>query len=319
MLTKFLNPKNDAAFKKIFGTHQNQEILIHFLNDMLVFKEGNPITSIVFLKTVQDPDVASRKTSIVDVLCADAVGNQYIVEMQVAEREDFVKRAQYYAAKAYSSQLNMAGEYGSLREIIFLAITNFIMFPNKKEYKSDHIVLDKYTYEHDLKDFSFTFLELPKFNKTKTELSSMIDKWAFFFKYAEETITADLKEIIGDDIIIKKAYEELCKFNWSEEELFVYEAVLKRDLDYNGMLAFDLAKNKAKAHAEVYAEIHAEGYDQGMVEGKAEGKAEGELHLALNIAIKMLQKDMLIEEIADITGLSIHEINKLRAESITSS
>ena len=36
-LTKFLNPKNDYAFKRIFGRPQNQDILIHFLNDMLGF------------------------------------------------------------------------------------------------------------------------------------------------------------------------------------------------------------------------------------------------------------------------------------------
>ena len=32
MLTKFLDPKNDFAFKKIFGTEKNKDILIHFLD-----------------------------------------------------------------------------------------------------------------------------------------------------------------------------------------------------------------------------------------------------------------------------------------------
>ena len=153
MLSKFLDPKNDVAFKKIFGTEKNQDILIHFLNDMLVFKAGKPITQVTFLKTVQDPEIAAKKTSIVDVMCADDVGNQYIVEMQVAEGDTFIKRAQYYAAKAYSSQLKVAGKYHTLKEIIFLAITNFIMFPKKKEFKSNHVILDKLTNEHDLKDF----------------------------------------------------------------------------------------------------------------------------------------------------------------------
>jgi len=181
MLSKFLDPKNDVAFKKIFGTEKNQDILIHFLNDMLVFKEGKPITKVSFLKTVQDPEIAAKKTSIVDIMCADEVGNQYIVEMQVAEGDGFIKRAQYYAAKAYSSQLKVAGKYHTLKEIIFLAITNFIMFPEKKEFKSDHVILDKITNEHDLKDFSFTFLELAKFKKTKDELTSIIDRWSYFF------------------------------------------------------------------------------------------------------------------------------------------
>ena len=50
MLSKFLDPKNDIAFRKIFGSEKNQDILIHFLNDILVFKEKKPIKEVQFLK-----------------------------------------------------------------------------------------------------------------------------------------------------------------------------------------------------------------------------------------------------------------------------
>jgi len=132
---------------------------------MLVFKERNPIQEVVFLKTIQDPDIAAKKTSIVDILCKDGEGNSYIVEMQVAKTKGFEKRAQYYVSKAYSGQINQGGEYSSLKEVIFLAIADFVMFSNKAQYKSNHIILDKEKHEHDLKDFSFTFLELEKFTK----------------------------------------------------------------------------------------------------------------------------------------------------------
>lgn len=46
MLHKFLDPKNDIAFKKIFGTEKNKDILIHFLNDMITFKERSPIKEV---------------------------------------------------------------------------------------------------------------------------------------------------------------------------------------------------------------------------------------------------------------------------------
>jgi predicted transposase/invertase (TIGR01784 family) len=71
MFCKFLEPKNDIAFKKIFGTEKNKDILIHFLNDMIKFKENGPIINVNFLKTVQDPQTAAKKTSIVDILCKD--------------------------------------------------------------------------------------------------------------------------------------------------------------------------------------------------------------------------------------------------------
>ena len=49
LLSKFLDPKNDVAFRRIFGSERNKDILIHFLNDMLVFKERQPIVEVTFL------------------------------------------------------------------------------------------------------------------------------------------------------------------------------------------------------------------------------------------------------------------------------
>ena len=95
-----------------------------------------------------------------DVLCKDENGVQFIVEMQVASKAGFEKRAQYYAAKAYSRQLNRGqgedGQYANLKEVVFIAIMNYVVFPDKEDYKSDHVILDKKTHENDLKDFSFT-------------------------------------------------------------------------------------------------------------------------------------------------------------------
>nr|WP_281508801.1 PD-(D/E)XK nuclease family transposase [Wolbachia endosymbiont (group B) of Pandemis cinnamomeana] len=80
-LSKFLDPKNDISFKRIFGTEKNKDILIHFLNDILGFTGKSTIKDIEFLSTIQDPDIASKKQSIVDVLCRDENGLQVIVEM----------------------------------------------------------------------------------------------------------------------------------------------------------------------------------------------------------------------------------------------
>ncbi|MCE4149047.1 MULTISPECIES: PD-(D/E)XK nuclease family transposase, partial [unclassified Wolbachia] len=80
-LSKFLDPKLDLTFKKIFGTEKNKNILIHFLNDILGCTEVNTIQEVEFLSTIMDPEIASDKQSIVDVLCRDSSGNRYIIEM----------------------------------------------------------------------------------------------------------------------------------------------------------------------------------------------------------------------------------------------
>lgn len=296
-LSKFLDPKNDVSFKRIFGTEKNKDILIHFINDILDLKGNNKIEDVTFLSPIQDPEIASKKQSIVDVLCKDANGVQLIVEMQVAPTKGFEKRAQYYASKAYSRQLNkgqeLDGKYHNLKEVIFIAIADCILFPEKKSYKSDHVVLDKDTYEHDLKDFYFTFIELPKFKKDNIDqLTNMVEKWSFFFKHADETSEEDLQKLIGSDIVIQRAYDELNQFNWTESELIAYEQEIKRIRD--NVAALDYQIDKAKK----------EGREEGMEKGREAEKIE--------IAKAMLADDDSIEKISKITGLSIEQIKILR-------
>lgn len=296
MVASFLDPKNDIAFKKIFGTEKNKGILIHFINDMLLFKNGKPIVDVTFLKTNQDPEIATHKTSVVDILCTDTKGINYIVEMQVAKEKGFEKRAQYYASKTYSSQLLIKGKYYKLKEVIFLAISDRTLFPNKKKYKSDHILLDKDTYEHDLKDFSFTFLELEKFHKTIDELKTIQEKWAYFFKHAEETSQKDLEKIIGKDLVLKEAYTALDRFSWTEEELRTYDQWEK----YEG------------AYIASMDQKYDEGKAIGRMEGKAEGMLEGELTGIKKVAKEMLLNKASIEMISKCTGLSKNEILSLK-------
>jgi predicted transposase/invertase (TIGR01784 family) len=287
MFNKYLDPKNDVAFKKIFGTEKNKDILIHFLNDMITFKEHKPIVDVTFLKTVQDPEIMSKKTSIVDILCKDESGNTYIVEMQIAKERGFEKRAQYYASKAYISQTNVGGQYHDLKEIIFLAISDYVMFPNKSEYISDHVILDKKTHENDLKDFSFTFVELAKFDKTVDQLKTVTDKWSYFFKHAEETSNEDIHKIIGNDQIFEKAFHELERFNWNDQEILTYDQSEKYEGAYRASLAYQ--------------------YD----EGEKKGRAEGEKTASIKIAKVLLTKGLSAQEVSAFTCLSIKEVEQL--------
>jgi len=180
MITQYLNPKNNFVFWQIFGTEKNKEVLILFLNDILEYKDSKKIVEVEFLPTSQDPEIAVYRQSIVDVLCKDKIGTQFIVEMQINSHKGFEKRAQFYAARAYSRQILTEDEdhkemavYAKLQGVIFIAVSNFIMFPDKNEWKSTHRILDTKTYANDLKDFCFKFLELPKFKKKLEDLNSI--------------------------------------------------------------------------------------------------------------------------------------------------
>ncbi|NEV49652.1 Rpn family recombination-promoting nuclease/putative transposase [Wolbachia pipientis] len=296
-ISKFLDPKNDFAFRRIFGSVNNKDILIHFLNDILGLTGVDQIEDVSFLSPIQDPDIASQKQSIVDVLCTDSAGTQLIIEMQVVKTTGFEKRAQYYAAKAYSSQAHKGDQYQDLKGVIFIAIAYFILFPNKLAYKSDHVTFDKITYEHDLKDFSFTFIELPKFNKTKEDqLSNIVEKWIYFFKYADETSEEDLQKIIGSDVIIGRAYDVLNQYNWSKEERFAYDQTKKHIDDYLSSIQ----------------QGKIEGIKIGEEKGRKEGREEGKIEGKIEVAKTMLANNIDINTIVKCTGLSISEIEELQ-------
>ncbi|MGL5626712.1 MAG: Rpn family recombination-promoting nuclease/putative transposase, partial [Candidatus Rhabdochlamydia sp.] len=140
--SRYLDPRNDIAFKKIFGSEKNKDILIHFLNDILRSLRKSKIVDVEFLPTILNPDIAGEKLSIVDVLCKDKNGAKYIIEMQMNYSQEFEKRAQHYTTKVYSKQAKVGTKYQNLKEVIFIAISDYVIFPKKPHYKSDHIILD---------------------------------------------------------------------------------------------------------------------------------------------------------------------------------
>lgn len=286
--SKFLNPRNDLAFKRIFGSEKNKDILIHFLNDIL----GRPsaIEEVTFLKTVQDPEIAPLRVSIIDVMCQDQDKNRFIIEMQISHEKGFDRRALYYAARAYCSQRVKGKQFHHLKDVYFLAITDFKPFPSKKSWLSRIGFKDLDTNEHDIKAIQLFFMQLPLFKKTKNNLKTMTlrEKWAYFFKYADETTEEDLNNIIGQDTIIKRAYDELDRFSWTEKELNNYESV----------------EMKQAADAAVKEAAFEKGQDRGREEGRKEEKLE--------IAQVLLKQGLPTQQIAEATGLTIEEINVIQ-------
>ncbi|BAP00236.1 Rpn family recombination-promoting nuclease/putative transposase [Wolbachia endosymbiont of Cimex lectularius] len=291
-LSKFLNPKLDLTFKKIFGTEKNKNILIHFFNDILGFTGIDTIQEVEFLSTYMDPEIAFDKQSIVDVLCKDSRGLRYVIEMQLARDKGFEKRAHLYAAKAYSRQVGKGGKYIDLKTVFFIAISDNAIFPEEVEYISTHNIREVKTNGHYLKDFQFVFIELPKFAKNRVEeLESIIERWCFFFKYAEDTTDEDLRNIAEKSPIIKLAYDELDKFRWNEKDLIAYEERL-----------MDLRKEEG-----ILAQKLDDATEKGRQEGRAEGREEGKIE----VAKAMLADNVDVNTIVKFTGLSISEIERI--------
>lgn len=284
---RFLNPCNDVAFKKIFGSEEHKSVTISFLNSILEYTGDRTIKDIQFLNTEQKRILKDKKDNILDILCTDQAQNKYIVEIQVENVKAFGKRIVFYSAKTYALQLGFAQSYHNLSPVIAISILNFTLFPNKQAHKSIHEILDKKTHEHDLQELSFAFVELPKFTKKEHELVSDEDKWLYFLKHINEQDNVP-------SVLSNGAFEEAChtaqRMTWSEDELNAYDDAIVKATDIKGSI--ELA------------------FEKGQANGQAKGGAIGQFKEKLEIA-KQLLKVLDINTIAAITGLSIEEIKKL--------
>ena len=288
---KFADPKNDLAFKKIFGDKNKKEILISFLNSILDFKDDKIIVDIDIVNPYQVPKIEELKETILDIKATNRANENFIVEIQKKDLGDFHKRTLYYTSKAYVEQLNKGNDYSKLKKVYFIGILNFDMF-DSKEYVSRHLILNKETLKQDLDDFEFSFIELKKFNKNIKELETILDKWIFFLKNASslEMIPKEFENIKE----LKEAFLIATQYKWNKKELEIY--------DYMKLKEFD------EINARKTAVLKAE------KRGEERGEKKGEKKAKIEIAKNSLSQGIDIETIALITGLSKEEIEELKAE-----
>jgi len=224
---KFVDIKNDIAFRKIFGNENKKEILISFLNAVLDLPKGKKIKKIEIKNPYQLPEIKDLKSSILDVKVTDERNIWYIVEMQVEEPDGFDKRVQYYTAKQYASQIEVGEDYPKLKQVIFIGILNFKFFEDD-DYLTKHMIINQKTGKQELSDLEFNFIELPKFKEDKIKIETLIEKWIYFIKKAPN-LDVIPKNVTDEGL--KHAYEDAEKHNWTKEELLAYDYASMRKAD----------------------------------------------------------------------------------------
>lgn len=222
---RFINPKTDFAFKKIFGSEQSKDILISFLNALL-YNGNSTIEDLEILNPYLAPQIRGIKDTYLDVKAKITGDKTVIIEMQVLNVEGFEKRILYNAAKAYSIQLDAGENYNLLNPVIALTITDFEMFTHWDKVISRFALKEQdYLVDYSIYDIELVFVELPKFNKELSQLETITDKWIYFLKTARSLET--VPEEIGEIPEIQKAFAIANQANLTRDEL---EDLEKREI-----------------------------------------------------------------------------------------
>ena len=284
---RLYDPKEDFIFKMIFGSEENKSILISLLNAILKWKpyikdltlENNEISKIF----------KDSKSSRLDILATDDNGIKYDIEMQCRKTKDIPNRAVYYASKLFTKDLKENDDYNKSRVIsiwIFAenvtdrksAISEALMTfqPNKE---------DKYEILTD--NIRIIYLELNKYKIDDKNINDKLTKWVDFLT---NPIDLEIKTIEDKDI--EKARKTLDYISSSDEERLIIDKIVEGRNDYYS------AKNIARE----------EGIEIGREEGLKEGLNKGKIEIAKN----MLKKGYKIDDISELSGLSIKEVEDLK-------
>ena len=314
---RYLNPKADLTFKKVFGEHPN--LVKSLLNALLPFDSPEEeIEDLDYLTPELVPDTPFKKNSIVDVRCRDKRGRQFIVEMQMLWSPAFMQRVLFNASKAYVRQLGGTEKYELLQPVYSLNLVNDIFLPDLAEYYHDYRIVRMEHTDKVIEGLRFIFVELPKFTPHSYNEKKMQVLWLRYLTEIDEQTNQVPKDLL-DNPEIHQAVMQIEESAFSDAQLLGYDefwdAVRVESALVSDALKEGLAEGRAKGLAEGLAEGRAEGRAEGLAEGRAEGLAEGrEEGLAegrLSTARNLKKMGVAPDTIARATGLSLEEIEKL--------
>ncbi len=290
----YIKPWSDIFIKYLFGTPGNNDILLSFINAVLMSKGYDRIVKVEVKNPFNIKEFTLDKESILDVKAHDENGRLYDIEVQSDEQGYYVARSLYYWSTVYSSQLNEAEIYSKLTPVISINLLNFILLEKIEHFHTLFVLQEKDLHLTLTDHLSIHYIELPKLHA----VHSTLEKFLYFIKY-ESKGDSMLDTLIKEDTILQKAHEQYEKFCSDEQlrDLYLRREMYQRD----------------KLSAIEYAEQRGieKGIEQGIEQGIEKGIEKGMREKALLDARKMRLSGLALELISDITGLSVEEIKSL--------
>jgi len=294
---RYLDPKNDVTFKRVFGEHPH--LLLSFLNALLPLPPGQEIVSLEYLTPELVPQIPILKNSTVDVRCCDAKNRHFIVEMQVLWTDSFYKRVLFNASKAYVKQLRSGQDYHFLQPVYSLNLVDDTFSPKGElDYYHHYQIVNLANTERQIEGLEFVFVELPKFRPKMMDEKKLRVLWLRYLteiKDRESEIAQDLL----DNSEIREAIEYLQESAFSVGELEAYDGYWDRVALERTRITDSLVQGEHVG----FAKGLEKGKQIGLEEGKQMGLEEGK-----QMGLELVRQRMLAN------GFSVAEIQKILKE-----
>lgn len=310
MKTKDKYIRFDWAMKRLLRDKANFAVLEGLITTLL----GEKMTIRKLLESESNQEDEFDKQNRVDLLAESSDGELFIIEIQNNNEFAYFQRMLFGTSKLVTEYINRGQGYEKIRKIYSINIVYFnlgmgtdFVYHGKTEFRGIH---------------NNELLNLSPFQQQKFEVSEVsqlypeyyilkvndfdrwskvpLDQWIYFLNTGEIPEDASAPGL-------PEAREKLKLAQMSKAELEAYY----KHLDNVVILRDNIITARGEGHLEGLAEGRAEGRMEGRMEGRAEGLEEGVLKGKLQSAQKMKEKGFPITDIAEITGLSTEEIERL--------
>lgn len=298
---RYLDPKADLTFKKVFGEHP--DLITSLLNALLPFEtEDEKIVSLEYLPAELGPETPLKKNSIVDVCCRDSNGRVFIVEMQMIWSPAFMHRVLFNASKAYVRQGDKGEKYELLQPVYSLNIVNEVFMPEIEEFYHDYRIVHMEHTEKVIEGLRFIFVELPKFKPQNFSEKKMQVLWLRYLTEVDEKTRVVPQELMNVPEI-RKAVDNIEESAFSDAQLWGYDDFWDA-VRVEKTLVSD-AQNKG------YNQGREQGWEEGREEGMAQGIEKGIEKAKIETAKRMLQKGFSIDDVCELTNLDKGIVERL--------
>ena len=278
--------RNDYAFKQVFGTEENKDVLQDLLECILDIPPEN-IAGLELLDKEFHKDSISDKTGVLDVKLR--LKNNTIIDVEIQNRwnSEFVQRTIFYWAKMYTENLKTGEVYTKLPKCITINIVGEGFNLNSLLH-SEYNVVEKHINDRLSDEFEIHFLNLAKVkddeNIGQDEKKKKLYNWLRFIETDDEEVRNMLAQ---ESPIMAKANATINIMEMSPKEKWLYENRMKYEHD------------------------KASWKHVGYQEGIERGFADGAYQKSIETARIMKHEAFDLNIISKITGLSKEEIDKL--------
>ena len=284
-MATFYTCRNDRAFKEVFLNPDNSDLLKALLEFILKIK----IDKLEIKKTELLSGNVNIKDKRVDAIVH--TGNKKIeIEINSQNKDYLHTRSTAYICNIYQSNASVGDTYNEDTDIIQVNLT-WGLGRNNDEMKIYKIMNEKG--ELYVKNFVIYEINMDYYDK-------------IWYSKNEEEIKKNQYMIMLD--LDKKELENMPK-DKIVDKYITNVTIVNDDPEFQKYMSEE--EDKRKIQNSLLSEAKEEGISQGYTSGINDGISKGENKKSIEIAKNMLKKNMSIEDISDITGLSIEEINKL--------